>query len=203
MNSKFRNAYVITGNIGSGKSTVVNMLKLYGFSVIDADKISHDVLDKSSDKIAKEFGKEFVSGSNVDRKKLGALVFKDREKLKLLESILHPQIRSIIYEKAHFLEDKGLPYFIDIPLYFEKNAYNFDKVVLIYAPEHILLHRVISRDRLSKEDAKLRLSTQIDIEEKVAKSQFVIKNDDNLKNLNLELNNFIEKLKENYATLEI
>ena len=179
------------------------MLKLYGFSVIDADKISHDVLDKSSDKIVKEFGKEFVSGSNVDRKKLGALVFKDREKLKLLESILHPQIRSIIYEKAHFLEDKGLPYFIDIPLYFEKNAYNFDKVVLIYAPEHILLQRVISRDRLSKEDAKLRLSTQIDIEEKVAKSQFVIKNDGNLKNLNLELNNFIEKLKENYATLKI
>ncbi|PPB53443.1 dephospho-CoA kinase [Campylobacter hyointestinalis subsp. hyointestinalis] len=201
--NKFTNAYVITGCIGSGKSTVINLLKLYGFSVIDADVISHKILDENVLTIEQTFGKEFVCGSKVDRKKLGALVFGDKSQLKLLEDILHPLIRDKIYKEALNLEIKGLPYFVDIPLFFEKQGYDFNNVLLIYAPKDTLIARVMSRDKLSKKEALQRLECQLDIELKKQKASFVISNDKDLKHLNLEVDNFIRELKERYATLKI
>nr|WP_308470763.1 dephospho-CoA kinase [Campylobacter hyointestinalis] len=189
--------------MGSGKSTVINLLKLYGFSVIDADVISHKILDENVLTIEQTFGKEFVCGSKVDRKKLGALVFGDKSQLKLLEDILHPLIRDKIYKEALNLEIKGLPYFVDIPLFFEKQGYDFNNVLLIYAPKDTLIARVMSRDKLSKKEALQRLECQLDIELKKQKASFVISNDKDLKHLNLEVDNFIRELKERYATLKI
>nr|WP_308470411.1 dephospho-CoA kinase [Campylobacter hyointestinalis] len=189
--------------MGSGKSTVINLLKLYGFSVIDADVISHKILDENVLTIEQTFGKEFVCGSKVDRKKLGALVFGDKSKLKLLEDILHPLIRDKIYKEALNLEIKGLPYFVDIPLFFEKQGYDFNNVLLVYAPKDTLIARVMSRDKLSKKEALQRLECQLDIELKKQKASFVISNDKDLKHLNLEVDNFIRELKERYATLKI
>ncbi|WP_059435102.1 dephospho-CoA kinase [Campylobacter hyointestinalis] len=193
----------MTGCIGSGKSTVINLLKLYGFSVIDADVISHKILDENVLTIEQTFGKEFVCGSKVDRKKLGALVFGDKSQLKLLEDILHPLIRDKIYKEALNLEIKGLPYFVDIPLFFEKQGYDFNNVLLVYAPKDTLIARVMSRDKLSKKEALQRLECQLDIELKKQKASFVISNDKDLKHLNLEVYNFIRELKERYATLKI
>ncbi|WP_059426428.1 dephospho-CoA kinase [Campylobacter hyointestinalis] len=193
----------MTGCIGSGKSTVINLLKLYGFSVIDADVISHKILDENVLTIEQTFGKEFVCGSKVDRKKLGALVFGDKSQLKLLEDILHPLIRDKIYKEALNLEIKGLPYFVDIPLFFEKQGYDFNNVLLVYAPKDTLIARVMSRDKLSKKEALQRLECQLDIELKKQKASFVISNDKDLKHLNLEVDNFIRELKERYATLKI
>jgi len=70
-----KNAIVLTGGIASGKSTVSALMQLYGFRVIDADKIAHKVLDDSSAEVIKSFGSEYVVGNRVDRKKLGALIF--------------------------------------------------------------------------------------------------------------------------------
>lgn len=200
----YKNAYIITGNIGCGKSTVANLLMLHGFSVIDADKISHEILNQNSTNIQNLFGKEFIIGGLVDRKKLGELVFNDISKLRELENLLHPQIRAEILAKAAKFEELNFPYFIDIPLFYEKNNYDeFKKVVLVYAPNDILLDRVMKRDEVSLNSAKSRLDKQMDIELKKLKADFIIDNSSDLKNLNTQLERLIKSIKENNATLKI
>ena len=94
---KFPNAYVITGSIASGKSTVVNLLKERGFSVIDADVIAHEQLEICKGEIVREFGEQILDeAGRIDRKKLGAIVFNEPKKLKNLEQILHPKIKAEI-----------------------------------------------------------------------------------------------------------
>lgn len=197
----FKHAFVITGSIGSGKSTAMNLLKLHGFKTIDADKISHEILDKNADIISSKFGNSFVNNGVVDRKKLGRLVFNDKKKLEELENNLHPKIREEIYKQAKKLEITDLPYFVDIPLFFEKKGYEFNNVCLVYAPKDLLIKRVLERDGLSKEEVLKRLEYQEDIEIKKANATYVIDNSKDLKQLNLEVENFLICLKEKYATL--
>lgn len=203
--SKFKNAIVITGVIGSGKSTVVNLLRVYGFSIIDADEIAHRALDESIDEIKSEFGSEFIKDNKVDRKSLGSLVFSDSKAKKKLENILHPLIKEQIFAEASRLESSNYPYFIDLPLYFEKSPVydEFQSVCVVYAPEQICLKRIIERNNLDFNEAKLRLESQISIEKKREIATYIIDNSSDLKHLNLEVNSFITTLKAKYHTLKI
>lgn len=203
--SKFKNAIVITGVIGSGKSTVVNLLRVYGFSIIDADEIAHRVLDESIDEIKSEFGSEFIKDNKVDRKSLGSLVFSDSKAKKKLENILHPLIKEQIFAEASRLESSNYPYFIDLPLYFEKSPVydEFQSVCVVYAPEQICLKRIIERNNLDFNEARLRLESQISIEKKREIATYIIDNSSDLKHLNLEVNSFITTLKAKYHTLKI
>lgn len=203
--SKFKNAIVITGVIGSGKSTVVNLLRVYGFSIIDADEIAHRALDESIDEIKSEFGSEFIKDNKVDRKSLGSLVFSDSKAKKKLENILHPLIKEQIFAEASRLESSNYPYFIDLPLYFEKSPVydEFQSVCVVYAPEQICLKRIIERNNLDFNEARLRLESQISIEKKREIATYIIDNSSDLKHLNLEVNSFITTLKAKYHTLKI
>lgn len=203
--SKFKNAIVITGVIGSGKSTVVNLLKMYGFSVIDADEIAHGLLDECWERVANEFGNEFISDKKVDRKRLGKLVFSDENAKKRLEKILHPLIKEQIFSAAKELESSNQPYLIDLPLYFESApAYNeFESVCVVYALEPICLERIMLRDGISLNEAKARLNSQISIDEKLRLANFVIDNSSDMKHLNLQIDKFISALKSRYKTLNI
>lgn len=203
--SKFKNAIVITGVIGSGKSTVVNLLKIYGFSVIDADEIAHGLLDECWERVANEFGNEFISNKKVDRKCLGKLVFSDENAKKRLENMLHPLIRKQIFDSASELEKKEKPYLVDLPLYFESSpAYNeFESVCVVYALESICLERIMLRDGISLNEAKARLNSQISIDEKLRLATFVIDNSSDMKHLNLQIDKFISALKSRYKTLNI
>ena len=203
--SEFKNAIVITGVIGSGKSTVVNLLRVYGFSIIDADEIAHRVLDESIDEIKSEFGNEFIKDNKVDRKSLGSLVFSDSKAKKKLENILHPLIKEQIFAEASKLESSNYPYFIDLPLYFEKSPVydEFQSVCVVYAPEQICLKRIIERNNLDFNEARLRLESQISIEKKREIATYIIDNSSDLKHLNLEVNSFITTLKAKYHTLKI
>lgn len=203
--SEFKNAIVITGVIGSGKSTVVNLLRVYGFSIIDADEIAHRVLDESIDEIKGEFGSEFIKDNKVDRKSLGSLVFSDSKAKKKLENILHPLIKEQIFAEASKLESSNYPYFIDLPLYFEKSPVydEFQSVCVVYAPEQICLKRIIERNNLDFNEARLRLESQISIEKKREIATYIIDNSSDLKHLNLEVNSFITTLKAKYHTLKI
>ena len=203
--SKFKNAIVITGVIGSGKSTVVNLLRVYGFSIIDADEIAHRALDESIDEIKSEFGSEFIKDNKVDRKSLGSLIFSDSKAKKKLENILHPLIKEQIFAEASRLESSNYPYFIDLPLYFEKSPVydEFQSVCVVYAPEQICLKRIIERNNLDFNEAKLRLESQISIEKKREIATYIIDNSSDLKHLNLEVNSFISTLKAKYHTLKI
>lgn len=200
---KFKHAFVITGSIGSGKSTVCSILKLYGFSVIDADEISHKILDNLSNEIVKEFGENFVSNGKVLRKELGKLVFNDKEKLQILENLLHPYIKDEILKQCKELEKFQIPYFVDIPLYFEKQNYAmFDKVVVVYAPKDTLINRVKKRNLLTQNEALNRINLQIDIEKKRNLANFVINNSYDFKNLNSEIDKFIQILKDEFTNLK-
>ena len=203
--SKFKNAIVITGVIGSGKSTVVNLLRVYGFSIIDADEIAHRALDESIDEIKSEFGSEFIKDNKVDRKSLGSLVFSDSKAKTKLENILHPLIKEQIFAEASRLESSNYPYFIDLPLYFEKSPVydEFQSVCVVYAPEQICLKRIIERNNLDFNEARLRLESQISIEKKREIATYIIDNSSDLKHLNLEVNSFISTLKAKYHTLKI
>ena len=219
---KFKHAVVITGSIGSGKSAVCELLRDRGFEIIDADKISHDVLDRCAAQVAEIFGAQYVvqkdskaensashaefdaSGdeeisaahrASVDRKKLGELVFKDPAELAKLEALLHPKITAEILSQAQALEAKGKLYFVEIPLFFEGKRYEFfDKVAVVYAPKDTLISRVMKRNGLDHAAAKHRVELQTDIEQKRAMADFVIDNSGDLQNLRDEIGSFLEKI---------
>ena len=194
---KFPNAYVITGSIASGKSTVVNLLKERGFSVIDADVIAHEQLEICKGEIVREFGEQILDeAGKIDRKKLGAIVFREPKKLKNLERILHLKIKAEILSKALHLERLERVYFIDIPLFFEKKERyaEFKNVAVIYAPKELLLSRLMSRNALSLEDAKARVELQMDTEQKRKMAKFVIDNSNDMEHLKLELEKFLGQI---------
>ena len=194
---KFPNAYVITGSIASGKSTVVNLLKERGFSVIDADLITHEQLEICKGEIVREFGEQILDEvGRIERKKLGAIVFNEPKKLKNLEQILHPKIKAEILSKALQLERLGEIYFVDIPLFFEKEERysEFKNVAVIYAPKELLISRLMNRNALNLEAAKARVELQMDIEQKKKMAKFVIDNSNDRKNLQLELEKFLKQI---------
>ena len=193
----FPNAYVITGSIASGKSTVVNLLKERGFSVIDADLIAHEQLEICKQEIIEAFGEQILDETGkIDRKKLGDIVFNEPKKLKNLEQILHPKIKAEILSQASQLERLGQVYFVDIPLFFEKKERyaEFKNVAVIYAPKELLLSRLMSRNGLNLEDAKARAELQMDIEQKKKMAKFVIDNSNDRENLKLELEKFLKQI---------
>lgn len=221
---KFKHAVVITGSIGSGKSAVCELLRDRGFEIIDADKISHLVLDRCAAQVAEIFGAQYVvqkdvqaanlnpqaefnarSGeeisaapcTSVDRKKLGELVFKSPAELAKLEALLHPKITAEILSQAQALEAKGRLYFVDIPLFFEGKRYEFfDKAAVVYAPKDTLISRVMKRNGLDYAAAKHRVELQTDIEQKRAMANFVIDNGSDLAALKIAVERFLKELKD-------
>ena len=190
-----KNAIVLTGGIASGKSTVTALMQLFGFRVIDADKIAHEVLNSSSSEIASTFGSEYVNSGVVDRKKLGSLVFANKDKRLELEAIVHPKIRAEILEQASKQEKLGKPYFIDIPLFFErKSAYDIDKVLVVYTPKEIQLERLIKREGLSEQEAIQRIDAQLPIDSKKAKATYIIDNSKDLAHLQSECERVKEEI---------
>lgn len=219
-NALFKNAIALTGGIATGKSTAGNILRLYGYTVIDMDTISHEALEASAKEVVGVFGSGIlvdsancVSGAEsrldstkiaestpkINRKKLGEIVFKNRVELAKLEAILHPKIRAEVEKKAQILEAQGILYFIDIPIFFELQAkgcgYEIPRVALIYAPREVQLARMIKRDNLSADSANARLNNQIDIEKKRHKADFVIENVGSVRELQNKIEVFLKELR--------
>ena len=182
----FTYAVVLTGSIATGKSTAAGILKTLGFEIIDADSVAHEVLNQQYKEIASLFGDSLVMEDKVDRKALGKIVFSDDEKRKTLESLLHPLIYKQIETLATQLDKKHKPYLIDIPLFFETNRYPVEKSVLVYTSEFLQKERLMLRDNSSEEEANKRILTQISIEEKIKKANYVIDNSGTLVQLERE-----------------
>lgn len=196
--SFFQHAIALTGSIGSGKSTLVSFLTLYGYQSVCADSIAHQVLMEFTSQVLAHFGKEVSDGyGGVSRKKLGDIVFSSESKRKELQNILHPEIKRRIYEQAYKLELSKTWYFLDIPLFFEvggKVEYPVNRSVVVYVPREQALQRIMQRDGLSLYEAELRLNTQMDIEEKCRLADDVLRNDGDLKTLQRNLETFLHTL---------
>ncbi|HKF24538.1 MAG TPA: dephospho-CoA kinase, partial [Candidatus Acidoferrum sp.] len=144
--------YGLTGGIASGKSTVAAMLREQGFPVLEADKISHTQLEPDGaayDEIIAHFGQEILAaGGKIDRARLAAVVFADRAKLDLLNSILHPRVEAELLRQLSELEKTGryAAAFVEAALIFEaKLNSQLDGVVAAWCLPEQQLARLIGR----------------------------------------------------------
>ena len=193
-NDLFKNAIALTGGISTGKSTVCNLFKLHGFLTIDADVIAHRLLDENSNKIASMFGEQYVQNGKVLRKELGKIIFSNEENKLKLEALLHPLIKEQIIKESKIFEEQNKPYFVDIPLFFEKMSYPIPKSLVIYTPKELQIQRLMKRDNIDENEAKLKISNQMDIEEKRKLADMVIDNSQNLKHLQKEVERIIGEI---------
>lgn len=194
----FKYAIALTGGIATGKSTVASLLALNGMRVIDADSISHKILDDSSAWVEETFGSEYVKNSKVDRTLLGTMIFSNPEAKKILEDFLHPKIRTEIEKQSIKQDSFKFPYLIDIPLFFENGAYDIKDSVVVYTPSEVQLERFMKRNGYSQEESLNRIASQMPIEKKKNKATWIIDNSKNLKHLQQEVEDFVAKIKEIY-----
>jgi len=192
-------AIALTGSIATGKSTVASLLALNGMRVIDADTISHEILEDSKEWVRENFGDEYISSAGkVDRAKLGAYIFSHPEAKKRLEAFLHPKIKAEIEKRSEQQDKFKFPYLIDIPLFFENANYPIKESVVVYTPVDIQLERFMKRNGYSEEESRKRIASQLSIDEKKEKATWVIDNSQNLKHLQNEVELFVEKIKKQY-----
>lgn len=185
----------IAGNIASGKSAVENILKMKGFSIADTDEFAHDLLEDNSSVLNAFAGYDILDKGKISRKKLGKVVFYDKNLKTMLENILHPQIRDKINEffNLHSVEDIV---FVSIPLLFEAGMDDlFDKILFIYADDEIRLLRLIKRNNYTIEYAKTRMNAQLSQEEKVQKADWVIYNNSSLDDLEAQIITLVEQIR--------
>ena len=178
--------YSITGNIASGKSTVENIIKMRGYSVLDTDVVAHEFLNCDE---VKELFKNYdvFNDGKISRTKLGQLVFSEKELLKELERIIHPKVKEKITE---FFNDHSFEnvVFVSVPQLFETNMEKmFDKIIFVYADDSIRENRLIKRNNYTQEYAQKRMSAQIPQEQKISKADIVIYNNSNEKDLEQEV----------------
>ncbi|XAP97374.1 dephospho-CoA kinase [Staphylococcus aureus] len=185
----------LTGGIASGKSTVSELLSVFGFKVVDADKATREAVKKGSKGLAQVrevFGDEAIDeNGEMNRRYMGDLVFNHPEKRLELNAIIHPIVRDIMEEEKQEYLKQGYNVIMDIPLLFENELENtVDEVWVIYTSESIQMDRLMQRNNLSLEDAKARVYSQISIDKKSRMADHVI---DNLGD-KLELKQNLERL---------
>jgi len=186
----------IAGNIASGKTTVEKVFQECGYNVLDTDKIGHDIL--ASDvrlEIIKAFeGEDISNGDEIDRKKLGDVVFSSYHARKKLENIVHPIIRTRLEEYFYQHNDDEV-ILVAIPLVFEAKMEDlFDKIIFVFADDEIRLERLMARNNLSQADAMKRINSQMSQFMKLEESDYVFHNNGTLDNLRNQVKDFVKKI---------
>jgi dephospho-CoA kinase len=189
----------ITGGIGTGKSTVSRYLINKGYVVIDADFVSREVSERRDilNKLSKEFGSELINDGKLDRRALRKKVFSSSEKVRKLNSILHPPIIEKIKYYIDINSEREI-IFLDIPLLFECNLeYLADIVLLVDCREDIQFERVMDRDGVEVEEAKAIIARQMPMECKRKKADYIISNNEGIIELEEKIECFVKKIKKN------
>ncbi|ABS23488.1 dephospho-CoA kinase [Bacillus cytotoxicus] len=173
----------LTGGIASGKSTVSQMLRECNIPVIDADIVAREVVEQGKpayNKIVEVFGKEILQeDGELNRQKLGSIVFHNEEKRMQLNGIVHPAVRKEMNEqKDRYIKEGVQAVVLDIPLLFEGNLTNLvDYVLVVAVSPSIQLERLMKRNGFSEEEAKVRIHSQMPLAEKITLGDKVIYND--------------------------
>jgi dephospho-CoA kinase len=189
----------LTGGIATGKSTAADYLEKKGAEIIDADQISHKITQKKKkgwQLIVEEFGENILkSDGELDREKLGGIIFSDSTKRKKLESLLHPLIISEMKEKAHeYLENKKIVIFM-APLLYEAGLDQFcDQIWVISSSESAQIKRLQKRNGLNRKAALSRIESQMPLKDKIAKADVVIENNSTLNEFKKNLDQQWEKV---------
>ncbi len=168
----------LTGGIGSGKTTVAKVFETLGIPVYYADDKTKHLMNTNAilkDSIIQHFGNDAYQNGKLDRKYLAAIVFNDKGKLELLNSLTHP---ITIQDAAEWMNQQTTPYIIkEAALLFESGAAEkLDFIIGVYAPAAVRVQRVMQRDNLPLEEVMKRLNRQMDEEIKMKLCHFVIVN---------------------------
>ncbi|MBX0359005.1 dephospho-CoA kinase [Halobacillus sp. Nhm2S1] len=172
----------LTGSIASGKSTVAEMFRDMDIPVIDADQISRDVVKPGKPaykEIVETFGEQVLEDDgDLDRKKLGKVVFSDETKRKQLNGIVHPKVREeMIRRREQYKQQQYQAVVLDIPLLFESNLTDYvEKILVVYVDEETQMERLMERDQSGRKDAEERIQAQIPVKKKAEMADAVIDN---------------------------
>jgi dephospho-CoA kinase len=187
----------LTGGIGSGKSTVAEIFLKNGFFVIDADMVSREVVEPGSavlSKITEEFGDHVLDETGqLDRGRMAEIVFKNPEKRKILENLIHPAIIESILSKVRNSDSKKV--IISAPLLIESGInINCDLVVVVTAPGELCLERAVKRDNLNRDHVEARIRSQMKDDERRVYADFLVENDSSFENLESVVNDLIVRI---------
>ena len=170
----------LTGGIGSGKSTVARIFEVLGIPVYYADAAARRLMNEDEElkkNIINHFGNESYVNSQLNRPYIASIVFNDKGKLELLNSLTHP---ATISDANKWMQEQTSPYIIkEAALIFESgSAEHLDHVIGVYTPAPLRIQRIMDRDRITKEEVLQRMNRQMDEDKKMKLCDFVISNDD-------------------------
>ena len=192
----------LTGSIAVGKSYVCEVLRELGCHVLDADKTSRDVVAKGTEglaEIVRHFGDDVLLPSGeLDRKRVGAIVFADAEKRELLNSIVHPRVieaQDNWIRETEAADPNGIAV-IDAALMIESGGYKrFNKLIVVWCEPALQLERLTTRDNLSVEQAKMRIAAQMPQDEKKRYADFLIDTSSGFDDTRRQTREVVERLR--------
>jgi len=190
----------LTGGIASGKSTVSHLLAEHQIPIIDADVLSRRVVEPGTAglrKIVREFGPTVQQADgSLDRKRLGQIVFRDKEKRRKLERIIHPAVRrAMLWDVCRCWMKGDRVCVIDTPLLIEAGLWKWvGRIVVVYCSKELQLRRLIERDHMSEEDARSRLSAQLPLSEKLDYADYVLDNSGTIPELQRQVTSLVRTL---------
>lgn len=187
----------LTGGIASGKSTVSKMFQGFHIPVIDADIIAREVVEPGKEAyndIVKAFGKEVLEeNGELNRPKLGSIVFHNEDKRLLLNNIVHPAVRKEMNaQKDRYIRENAQAVVLDIPLLFESKLTSLvDQILLVYVDNEMQMKRLMERNHFTEEEAKARITSQMPLQEKIALADKVINNNGTIEETKAQLSNIL------------
>lgn len=180
----------VTGNIATGKSTVVGILRELGAHHIDADLVYRDLVAPGQpllQRLVQHFGEEIIApDGSLDRKALGAIVFKDHGKLKDLDSLTHPAVIAESDRRADAIQE-GVIVLDAVKLIESGHADDCDEVWLVTAPEEMQVRRIMTRNNVDADEARRRVAAQPPLEPKLERADVVIDNSGTLDELRAQV----------------
>ena len=172
----------LTGSIGTGKSEAARQLEALGALIISADQVGHEAYTPNTEaweKVVASFGDEILGDDGeIDRRKLGTIVFSDPGQLDKLNQIMHPRMARMVADQIEDLRTQGVDVVVvEAALLFEAGWDSLvEEVWVTDSPEQMVIERLKKRNGLSEEEARKRISSQMDRSERLERSDYVIDN---------------------------
>jgi dephospho-CoA kinase len=191
----------LTGGIGSGKSTVAKLLAEMGAVVMDADKVGHEVFQPGTEgwkDVVNTFGSEILTDyGEINRKKLAEIVFNNPEALSKLNQIIHPRAHDLVKSRLNDYRKQGVEVVVlEVVLLIEAKWTDLvDEVWVIIASEDKVVNRLKQQRGMSKEEILVRISSQMSNDERVKYADVVIRNDDDIDKLKLNIKELWKNIK--------
>ena len=172
----------LTGSIGTGKSEAARQLEALGASIISADQVGHEAYTPNTEAwehVVSAFGDEILQDDGeIDRRKLGTIVFSDPGQLERLNQIMHPRMAQMVADKVEVLRRQGVEVVVvEAALLFEAGWDSLvEEVWTTDSPEQAVIERLKVRNGMSEEEARKRMSSQMGRTERLDRSDYVIEN---------------------------